>query len=153
MTTENGTDGAQLADEIRLLVDLVVERAKPWLDSVLEAGHGHGHTDTGTEADTPTGAAGTGAEGSQWCPLCAVVAVFRGERVDVAARIVEHVTQLLALLRAVLADRWAPEDGIHMPGFRPAPNSQRPEERRDGRVQHVTVRPRSQWEPDAGDRD
>ena len=47
MTTENGTDGAQLADEIRLLVDLVVERAKPWLDSVLEAGHGHGHTDTG----------------------------------------------------------------------------------------------------------
>ncbi|WP_298177842.1 hypothetical protein [Saccharomonospora sp.] len=147
MTTDNGTDAAQLADEIRLLVDLVVERARPWLESVFEAGHGHGHEHVDTETDISSG-----GESDQWCPLCAVVAVFRGERVDVVAQVLEHMTRLLGLLRAVLADRWAPEDGIHMPGFRPSPSTPRSDERRGGRVQHVMVRPRSQWEPDARDR-
>lgn len=172
MTTTE--DGARLADEIRLLVDLVVERAQPWLDSVLAAGHGGGHAGSGAGAADATdhgegrgeagGDQGDGdrgdsdrddgenrAEGTgrDWCPLCAVVAVFRGERVDVAARVLEHAAQLLALLRAVLADRWAPHEGVHMPGFQPRPE---PGPTRSARVQHVAVTPRGQWNPDADDR-
>ena len=64
MTTENGTDGAQLADEIRLLVDLVVDEPSPGSTVCSRPVTDTENTDTGTEADTPTGAAGTGAEGS-----------------------------------------------------------------------------------------
>ncbi|EHK86691.1 hypothetical protein [Saccharomonospora azurea] len=152
MTTENraeGPDGARLADEIRLLVDLVVERARPWLDSVVGAGHGTTHTEAHTEAASEDGHTGCG--GRDRCPLCFVTALCRGERGDVAARVLEQVTQLLALVRAVLADRWEPEQGVHMPGFRPPPRPE-PDERRERRVQHVTVRPRAEWEPDARDR-
>lgn len=144
-TTGNGAerpDATHLAEEIRLLVDLVVERARPWLDSVVAAGHGR------TRADEDPEACGD----RDRCPLCVVVALCRGEHVDVAARVLEHVTQLLALLRAVLADRWEPEDGVHLPGFRPPSRGPEPDERRGRRVQHVAVRPRDQWEPDARDR-
>lgn len=51
-----------------------------------------------------------------------------------AARTLDRVADLVALLRAVLADRWEP--GVpHMPGFRPPP-------RRDpaARVQRIPVR-------------
>ncbi|WP_024874612.1 hypothetical protein [Saccharomonospora piscinae] len=145
---EPGADGARLAEEIRLLVDLVVEQARPWLDGVIQAGHGRAH---GSEQSSEQ-AAGTDDGGCEWCPLCAVVSLCRGERVDVAARVLDHVTQLLALLRAVLADRWAPEDGVHMPGFRPPPTRSPEDERRESRVQHVVVTPASEWEPDARDR-
>jgi hypothetical protein len=147
-TTENrteGPDGVRLTDELRLLVDLVLERAQPWLDSVVGAGHGT----AGTSAETAEGDADCG--GRDRCPLCLVVALCRGERSDVAARVLEQATQVVALLRAVLADRWEPEQGVHMPGFRPQPRPE-PDERRARRVQHVTVRPRAEWEPHARDR-
>ncbi|EIE99682.1 hypothetical protein [Saccharomonospora glauca] len=145
-TTENGAeqpDATRLVEEVRLLVDLVLERARPWLDGVIAAGHGRARDEENPAA----------CDDRDRCPLCAVVALCRGERVDVAARVLEHVTQLLALLRAVLADRWEPEDGVHLPGFRPSPRKPEPEKRRGRRVQHVTVRPRDRWEPDARDRD
>ncbi|SFK38195.1 hypothetical protein [Amycolatopsis sacchari] len=116
------TDATSLAEEVRLLVDMVVERAAPWLDGLVAAGHGQG--------DRPAGDCG-------WCPLCAVVAVVRGERPEFAARLVEHLGQLVALLRAVLADRWDPEHGFHMPGFSPEP----PPKPENPRVQHIPV----QW--------
>ncbi len=147
MTTAD--NGARLADEIRLLVDLIVERAAPWLDSLVEEGHG---TDAGqdhTGGNDPGGndTGGTGAAERGWCPLCAVLAICRGERVDVAARLVDQLTQLLALLRAVLADRWHPHEGVHVPGA-PAPRPER-DRREPSRVQHVPVRPRARGEPDA----
>jgi hypothetical protein len=51
-----------------------------------------------------------------------------------AARGLDRVADLVALLRAVLADRWEP--GVpHMPGFTPAPREPHP-----GRVQRIPVR-------------
>jgi hypothetical protein len=37
---QTGYDGASVIEEIRLLVELVVEHAAPWLDGVISAGHG-----------------------------------------------------------------------------------------------------------------
>ncbi|MFK0249910.1 hypothetical protein ACIQUM_34865 [Amycolatopsis azurea] len=127
-------DGLKLAEEIRLLVELVVEHAAPWLEGLISAGHGC------AEHDTDGG----------WCPLCAIVGVFRGERPEFVARLMEQAAQLVALLRAVLADRWEPEGGVHMPGFQPA----RKEPAREdapvvaSRVQHITVTRRDAWQPD-----
>ena len=132
MSEEDETAGPRLAEEIRLLVEMVVEKAAPWLEGVLAAGHG-----TPDEGKADGSACG-------WCPLCAIVAVVRGERPELVARLAEQLAQLVALLRAVLADRWEPEEGVHMPGFRPAP---RPADTRTSpRVQHITVRRRDEWE-------
>ncbi|WET81899.1 hypothetical protein P3102_12135 [Amycolatopsis sp. QT-25] len=129
-----GSKPLDLAEEIRLLVELVVEHAAPWLEGLISAGHGC------SEHDTDGG----------WCPLCAVVGVFRGERPDFVARLMEQAAQLVALLRAVLADRWEPEGGVHLPGFRPARKAPAAGDVPVGasRVQHVTVTRRDAWQPD-----
>ncbi|WP_199431856.1 hypothetical protein [Qaidamihabitans albus] len=132
---------ASLAEEIRLLVEMVVERAAPWLDGVVAAGHG------ATGEGAGTGEQEHDAGGCGWCPLCAIVAVVRGERPEFAARLFEQAAQLVALLRAVLADRWEPQEGVHMPGFRPAPAEDGPAPERPLRVQHIAVRPRRDWGP------
>lgn len=119
---------ASLAEEIRLLVEMVVERAAPWLEGVIAAGHGPG-------PEGPENTGNSGAASCGWCPLCAVVAVVRGERPEFAARLLEQATQIIALLRAVLADRWEPGAGVHMPGFQPTPREPGPD-----RVQHIPVR-------------
>jgi hypothetical protein len=124
--------GPRLAEEIRLLAEMVVEKAAPWLEGVLAAGHG-----TLEEAKPDGSTCG-------WCPLCAIVAVVRGERPELVARVAEQLAQLVALLRAVLADRWEPEEGVHMPGFRPPPRPADP--RTSPRVQHIAVRRRDEWE-------
>ncbi|WP_410663226.1 hypothetical protein [Amycolatopsis sp. lyj-84] len=128
------TDGLKLAEEIRLLVELVVEHAAPWLEGLISAGHGC------SEHETDGG----------WCPLCAVVGIFRGERPEFVAHLMEQAAQLVALLRAVLADRWEPEGGVHMPGFQPARKEPAREDAPVGasRVQHITVTRRDAWQPD-----
>lgn len=104
--------GSRLADELRLLVEAVADRAGPWLDRV---------------------AATAPADGScSWCPLCAAVALVRGEPNALAGRGLDGAADLVALLRAVLADRWEP-DVMHRPGFRP-------EEKPSPKVQHIPVR-------------
>lgn len=56
------------------------------------------------------------------CPLCG----------DLTARGLDGAADLVALLRAVLADRWEP--GVsHMPGFTPEPSG-------PSTVQHIPVR-------------
>lgn len=153
------SDTTRLSEEIRLLVELVVERAAPWLDGVIAAGHGSedaGHAAAGGNDDGDTDAAAR----CSWCPLCAIVAVVRGERPEVVARVLEQAAQLIALLRAVLADRWEPEHGLHMPGFRPdrdqpanhpeAPQPGPAAEAHTGRrVQHIPVRRRDGRTPPA----
>ncbi|WP_410588727.1 hypothetical protein [Amycolatopsis sp. lyj-23] len=125
--------GPRLAEEIRLLAELVAEKAAPWLDGVLAAGHGP------PDEAKPDGSA------CGWCPLCAIVAVVRGERPELVARLAEQLAQLVALLRAVLADRWEPEEGVHMPGFKPAPRAAA-DATTATRVQHIAVRRRDEWE-------
>jgi hypothetical protein len=142
--SEPGADGAEqvasLTEEVRLLVELVAERAAPWLADVVAAGHG-------PDGEQDPGAAHRG-EGPDcgWCPLCAVVAVVRGQRPEAVARLLEQVAALVALLRAVLADRWQPEEGVHMPGFAPRPRPSAPRGA-SPRVQHISVHRRGA--PDA----
>ncbi len=135
MSEEEVTDGVRLAEELRLLVEMVVEKAAPWLEGVVAAGHGDPD-----QAKPEASACG-------WCPLCAIVAVVRGERPEFVARLLEQLAQLVALLRAVLADRWEPDEGVHMPGFRPAPRPPA-DATASARVQHITVRRRDEWRPD-----
>ncbi|QRP44049.1 hypothetical protein [Amycolatopsis sp. FDAARGOS 1241] len=136
----HAAEGLRLAEEIRLLVEMVVERAAPWLEGVVAAGHGQ-------DRDEPPRDRETSACG--WCPLCAIVAVVRGERPEFAARLLEQAAQLVALLRAVLADRWEPDEGVHMPGFRPEPRPPAPADEPVGaRVQRITVRKREDWRPE-----
>jgi len=133
VSEEDETAGPRLAEEIRLLAEMVVEKAAPWLEGVVAAGHGD------PDQAKPDGSA------CGWCPLCAIVAVVRGERPEFAARLLEQLAQLVALLRAVLADRWEPDEGVHMPGFRPAPRPPA-DASASVRVQHITVRRRDEWE-------
>ncbi|MFJ7217032.1 hypothetical protein [Amycolatopsis sp. NPDC098790] len=133
MSEEDEAAGPRLAEELRLLVEMVVEKAAPWLEGVVAAGHGD------PDQAKPDGSA------CGWCPLCAIVAVVRGERPEFAARLLEQLAQLVALLRAVLADRWEPDEGVHMPGFRPAPRPPA-DASVSVRVQHITVRRRDEWE-------
>jgi hypothetical protein len=109
MSTEPGT---RLVEELRLLVEAVADRAGPWLDGVAAS-----------PADGTCG----------WCPLCAAVAALRGEPNELAARGLDGAADLVALLRAVLADRWDP-GASHMPGFTPA------EKPSAVKVQHIPVR-------------
>jgi hypothetical protein len=142
-----GYDGASLTEEIRLLVEMVVERAAPWLEGVVSAGHG-------PDARAVPVPGETGERVCGWCPLCALVAVVKGEPPEFVARLLEQAAQLIALLRAVLADRWEPEEGVHMPGFHPAPRSgarqdePTPTRASSVRVQHIAVRKRAEWQPD-----
>jgi hypothetical protein len=133
VSEEDEAAGPKLAEEIRLLVEMVVEKAAPWLEGVVAAGHGDPD-----QAKPDASACG-------WCPLCAIVAVVRGERPEFAARLLEQLAQLVALLRAVLADRWEPDEGVHMPGFRPAPRPPA-DASVSVRVQHIAVRRRDEWE-------
>ncbi|RZQ63192.1 hypothetical protein [Amycolatopsis suaedae] len=135
MTERDEYDVTSLTEEIRLLVEMVVERAAPWLESLVAAGHGQ---DRAEPPETQHGPA------CGWCPLCAVVAVVRGERPELVARVLEQAAQLVALLRAVLADRWAPEEGMHMPGFTPAGAPAPREPARSERVQRIPVRRREE---------
>jgi hypothetical protein len=98
--TDRAEPGTRLVEELRLLLEAVSERAGPWLDRAVPSE---------TAAGSSCG----------WCPVCAVVALLRGEPNALAGRGLEHAADLVALLRAVLADRWEP--GVpHMPGFTPA---------------------------------
>ncbi|TDP96065.1 hypothetical protein [Labedaea rhizosphaerae] len=132
MTQSTADPGTRLAEEVRLLLDAVADRAGPWLDRLAASSH--------EDHDRPVACG--------WCPLCALVSVLRGEPSELAGVVLERAAELVALLRAVLADRWEPGT-MHMPGFRPSPSSSPsspspPEERYPGdqalRVQKIPVR-------------
>ena len=80
MSAEPGT---RLLEEIVLLLDAVAERLGPMLDRVA------------AEHDGPP----------DNCPLCAVTALMRGEPNELAAASLDRAADIVALLRAVLADR------------------------------------------------
>ncbi|ONI79216.1 hypothetical protein ALI144C_25625 [Actinosynnema sp. ALI-1.44] len=117
MSAEPGT---RLLEEIVLLLDAVAERLGPYLDQVA------------AEHDGP----------ADKCPLCAIGALVRGEPNDLAATTLDRAADIVALLRAVLADRWEP--GVpHMPGFRPPGRPGRapePKRRENRPVQHIQLR-------------
>jgi hypothetical protein len=114
-----------LVEELRLLLDAVADRAGPWLDRV--AGPPGEHTEpAGGQGRCPV------CPVRPVCLVCLVLALLRGEPSEPATRGLERAADLVALVRAVLADRWEP--GVpHMPGFRPPP-------REPARVQRIPVR-------------
>jgi hypothetical protein len=91
------------AEELRLLVIALLDRLQPGVRGLLaamrEAGaqqsaeHGNEH---GTEQ------AGHQPTACGWCPVCSAIALVRGERPELAARIAEHADDLLLAMRAVL---------------------------------------------------
>ncbi|TCP55117.1 hypothetical protein EV191_102329 [Tamaricihabitans halophyticus] len=124
-------DQPQLAEELALLLEMVLSRAQPWLDGVIAAGHSgeRAHADSDQDSD-----ARQETSECTWCPLCAVVAMARGQRPELVATVLEHAAEVIALLRAVLADRWDPST-VHMPGFRPereAPSGDSPPDQGQG---------------------
>ena len=68
MTDSHG----ELAEELRLLVETVLERIEP---SLRRAATGEGIPEWSS---------------CSWCPLCAVVALVRGEHHEVVAALAEH---------------------------------------------------------------
>ncbi|HEX3784734.1 MAG TPA: hypothetical protein VHX38_34160 [Pseudonocardiaceae bacterium] len=97
--------GAKLAEELRLLLGVLAERAEPWLNRLATAPEG-----TADAAEHTPATCG-------WCPLCAGIAVLRGERPELAVRAAEHASGLLAVLRASLAER--PSDASATPAAKP----------------------------------
>lgn len=115
MTTEDEqpTSGARLAEELRLLLDALAERAQPMLNRLATApGDEHAPATCG------------------WCPLCAGIAMLRGDRPELAVKAAEHAAGLLDVLRTALAER--------------APATDEPS--REHRVQHITVQRREDGE-------
>ena len=107
--------GARLAEELRLLLDAIAERAQPMLNRLAAADEDGEHTPATCG----------------WCPVCAGMAVLRGERPELAVRAAEHAAGLVAVLRSALADR--------APAPAPAPQPPAPD-----RVQHITVQRRGE---------
>lgn len=115
--------GARLAEEMRLLLDALAERAQPLLNRLAAA-----PTDEHGEHNPAT---------CGWCPLCAGIAVLRGERPELAVRAAEHASGLLAVLRAALAEKPRPTQET------PTQETPAPEdEPANDRVQHIQVRRR-----------
>jgi len=154
--------GSRLLEELVLLLDALARRAGPWLDRVA-AGHEDDHLQhRDLAADFPglppevsltddSGPHAAGADRS--CVLCAVAALLTGRPNELAADTLARLAEAVAVLRAVLADRWSPQDAPHLPGFRPAGwpdraerdrSASRPGPDRDAetaaRVQRIAVR-------------
>lgn len=77
---------AGLGSELRAAALATLDRIGPALDRVT----------AGEPATDPTTCAS--------CPLCAVLAVLRGERPELAMRLAEQASALVTVLRAVLDD-------------------------------------------------
>lgn len=101
---------AALGHELKLLVDMVLENSAPWLESLEAAGHGGGSSHTSPDADD-------GKPHSDWCPWCLLVDLARRDTSELSAKAMAQTTQLVSLLRAVLADRFHPGEGVHLPTF------------------------------------
>ncbi|TQM14115.1 hypothetical protein [Pseudonocardia kunmingensis] len=94
--------GADIGEELRTLVLGALDKVDPVLERLRE--------------EPATTGAGTCAV----CPVCAVVAALRGERPELAARLAEHASGLVAVLRAAL-EEGGPAPGAAAPP-EPAPS-------------------------------
>lgn len=120
MSGSEGCGAHSTAEELRLLAQLLVERSEPLVARLRE----------GTRPFAKDGPfAQDGPEPCTWCPLCAVVGLVRGDRPELAARLAEHATGLLAVLRDAAAQ---PDPAPHRTPSEPGPRVQRVTVRRGG---------------------
>ena len=112
-----GCDGhAGLPGEVRTALLGALDRLGPALDRLRTAAQ------EPDSADRPC----------EICPVCALIAVFRGERSELAVRAADHAAGLVAVLRAAL------DEGVGAPGA--ADESARRNRRAPMRtVQHISV--------------
>ena len=87
---------ADLADEIRLLAETVLERVEPALRR------------------TAAGAGKPDWDGCGACPICALTALLRGEQHELVTSLAEHGTAIVTILREALAG--TPVDPLMPPG-------------------------------------
>ncbi len=85
----------ELADELRLLAEVVLERVEPVLRRAMAE-------------DRPEWS------GCGWCPLCAATALARGERNDMVTTLATYGATIIMILREALAG--VPVDPIPYPG-------------------------------------
>ena len=129
-----------LLADLRVLADTVLDFMDGVVDQLADRG------DTAGTAPTAHGAGEHGAEsrppattGCAWCPVCAAVALFRGENHELLTLLASQLAALIALVREWLAR--------HLPGQpgSPEPTDPAPPEPRDqgkGFVPiSVTIRP------------
>ena len=112
---------AQLVSELRVLVDSVFDRIEPVLRS---AAHPHEADESTTEEDSREA-----SPGCSWCPVCAVVALVRGEQHDLVALVAGQLSALIALLRELLDEYWPSrqtESDPEGPGAPPAGTHESP---------------------------
>lgn len=140
-------DYDMLLADLRVLADTVLDFMDGMVDQLADRGDaaGAGHTAhaSGEHGDgDPGGTAESGTPvptGCSWCPVCAVVALFRGENHELLTRLAAQLATFIALIREWLAR--------HLPG-RPgpsAPTDPAPPESRDPSTGFVpisvTIRP------------
>ena len=76
---------AEFAEELRLLAESVLERIEP---ALRKTALGIGQDDWSS---------------CSWCPVCALVALLRGQRHEVVTALAEHGTAIVTVLREALA--------------------------------------------------
>ncbi|MCO1581704.1 hypothetical protein M8C13_38740 [Crossiella sp. SN42] len=125
MNEQNNTGDGQnrLAEEARLLLDALAERAVPWLRKLAAEQPGDEHSPASCG----------------WCPLCAAIAVARGERPELAVRAAEHLAGLLGTLRAAMEERVPAAPGQDVGATPPPAGSPGTEAPSAPRVQRITV--------------
>ena len=98
-------DHAALMAELRAIALAALDRLEPILEraaqAASEATHDGPQQDPGTET---AGDAAGGTSGCSWCPVCALVALVKGEPHDLLTLVSTQLAALLALVRALLAE-------------------------------------------------
>ncbi len=103
---DHSGDHAALADELRKYVFGALEMVEPYIEQVRDA-------PAPADGENPAPACDS-------CPVCAVITVMRGGRSELAVRLAEHATGLVAVLRAALAEGMgASSAGFATPGAGP----------------------------------
>lgn len=121
-----------LTGETRQLAEQLLDHVEPWVRRLRE--------DRSADTPDPTPVACT------WCPLCALAATLRGERPELAVRLAEHASGLLAAAREALAQHDPEPHGPDRPASEAGDQGRaRPTER----VQRIVVRRPGPTPPDA----
>lgn len=119
-----GTEPDQTAEELRQLALGLLDRAEPFVRTLLSDLRER----VEQASDTEHSAACT------WCPLCATVGLLRGERPELATAIATHADGLVAALRTILTPPPAGSAGSARPAGPAGPPPEPPP------VQHIEVR-------------